>query len=386
MQICFVCNEYPPGPHGGIGTLTRTLARALADAGHRVRAVGVYFGSYPAPDQEGDRGVAVWRLRAKGGPGGWLRSRAKLFQTISRWVRAGEVDLIEVPDWEGWAAGWPALSVPVIARLSGSASYFAGELGRRVKRTTFWLERASLRRADFWCSESRYVAERTRQVFGLESAPDAVIYNPVETPSGAVPRMRSRNHVVFAGTLAEKKGIRSLVRAWPRVLEVRPDAVLHVFGRDGKGRDGQSMRAELESQLRGPGQESVHFRGHVSLEELLDAFQTARMAVLPSYAEGFSLTPLHAMACGCPTIYTCLGSGPETIEHARSGLLIDPDRPDDIAAAILRLISDDDLARRLGEAGRERVRTRFSLQVLMPQNEAFYRDCLARFSGKGRAA
>ena len=73
------------------------------------------------------------------------------------------MDLVEVPDWEGWAAGWPVLAAPVVARLSGSAAYFAAEMNRRVKRVAYWLERASLRRADFRCSESRYTARRTSE-------------------------------------------------------------------------------------------------------------------------------------------------------------------------------------------------------------------------------
>jgi len=385
LRVCFLCNEYPPGPHGGIGTLTRTLARALVEIGHEARAVGIYPDDYPAPDFEEDAGVRVWRLLASAGRGGWLRSRARLFQTVAAWVRTGEVDLVEVPDWEGWAAGWPDLPAPVVARLSGSAAYFAAEMNQRVRRVAYWLERASLRRADFRCSESLYTGERTRQVFGLDRAADAVIYNPVEIPAETGSRARSRR-VVFAGTLTEKKGIYSLWRAWPIVLRARPDAELHVFGKDGAGAGGHSTREILESQLTPAVSASVRFRGHVGLEELQKELSAARVAVLPSYAEGFSLTPLHAMAGGCPTIYTRRGSGPEVIDDGDNGLLVDPDRPEEIAAAILRVLSDDALAERLSLTRRRRVVERFSPEVLIRENEAFYRNCLDRFAAKRRAA
>ncbi len=42
MHVAFICNEYPPGVHGGIGAVTRTYARALVEAGHRVTVIGVY--------------------------------------------------------------------------------------------------------------------------------------------------------------------------------------------------------------------------------------------------------------------------------------------------------------------------------------------------------
>jgi glycosyltransferase involved in cell wall biosynthesis len=355
----------------------QTFARALVAAGHAVRVVGIYGASYPAPDTEDDRGVRVVRLRESGGPAGWVRSRIRLFRTVAAWVDSGDVELVEAPDWEGWAAGWPRLDAPLVVRLSGSASYFADELGRRLGRTAFWLERASLRRADFVCSESRYLAARTTAVFGLSREPDAVIYNPVEAPPSAeVPRDPHR--VLFAGTLTTKKGIRSLLAAWPLVLKQAPSATLHVFGKDGHAEEGGSMQQALQAALARDGVANVTFRGHVTLDELVEEFRRARAIVLPSYAEGFSLTPLHAMAAGCPTVTTSRGSGPEVIEDGVDGLLVDPDDPAGIAEAIARLLRDDALAARLGAAGRETVRRRFSLETLSAANAAFYRSCLDR--------
>jgi glycosyltransferase involved in cell wall biosynthesis len=384
VRILFVCNEYPPGPHGGIGTLTRTLARGLATAGHRVRVLGVYASSYPAADHEVDHGVEVRRLRETPGPGGWIRSRARLWREVARAVRAGEVDLVEAPDWEGWPAGWPELPVPVLVRLSGAASYFAAEMGRRAARTTFWLERGALRRADFLCAESRYIGAATRRVFGLDRDADAVLYNPVErrrAVSGDLPPAE-RQGVVFAGTLTRKKGIFSLLDAWPLVRNAYPGARLDVYGKDTTDDRGRSVREALEARALA----GVSFRDQVALEDLLDVFARARVAVLPSYAEGFSLSPLHAMEAGCPVVGSRRGSGPEAIEEGVSGLLADPDRPEEIAQAIGRILEDDALARSLGEAGRRRVHEEFSLEAVLAANEDFYRACLARFPQAGRAA
>lgn len=381
MRLCFVCNEYPPGPHGGIGTMTQVLARALARAGHQVRVVGMYPTEYPAPGYEEDNGVRVWRLRQSAYRLGWIPARYRLFRTIRRWSRRAAIDLVEVPDWEGWAAGWPRLSVPVVVRLNGAASYFTAEVGHSVKRSLFWLERASLRRADSWCSSSQYTADKTRRMFALPSGPDAVLYNPVEVPT-VTQAPRSTNKVVFSGTLTAKKGIISLMKAWPRVLETRPDAELHIYGKDDLTDDGQPMQAYLRSQLDGQKSGSVYFHGHVARPRLLEELQTARAAVFPSYAEAFALAPLEAMACGCPTVYSTRGSGPELIRHAQDGLLLDPARPDDIAEAITSLLEDDAMAERLGEAGRRRVQGCFSVQAMLPKNEAFYVKCISDFHGK----
>lgn len=380
MRICFVCWEYPPGPHGGIGTFTQVLSRELVKAGHHVRVAGVYRRSYPAPDYEVDCGVEVTRMRQPSHRFGWVSGRYRLFRKISQWCKRGELDLVEVPDSGGWAAGWPRLPVPVVARLNGSASYFAAEMGQPLRRRTYQLERASLQRADYWSSVSKYTAEKTRQLFSLSSGPHAILYNPVEVPALDQPECRSAGDVVFTGTLAYKKGVVSLVKAWPQVLEVRPDARLHLYGKDGRTTDGGSMVAMLRSMLSESQRETVQFHDHVGRQDLYRAILRARLAVFPSYAEAFALAPLEAMATGCPTIYSRRGSGSELIADGKDGLLIDPDDATEIADAILRLLQDDLLAAEIGAAGQQCVRERFTVDRLLADNLQFYEKCVGRMA------
>lgn len=379
MRIAYVCGEYPPGPHGGIGTMTRLLARGLAEAGHTVRVVGIYRPSYPAPDYEEDEGVRVWRLREPDYRLGWVPARVALFRMIQEWSAAGEIDLVEAPDYQGYTAGWPALPVPVVVRLHGSASYFAAETRRPIKRTAFWIESRALRRADYWCSVSRYTADRTKRLFGLRSGPHAVLYNPVDADDPLRSFHRSARRVLFTGTLTAKKGVEPLVRAWPLVVARRRDAELHFFGKDGTAPQGGSMRAHLESLLPRSARDTVVFHGHVDRAAVLENLHSARAAVFPSYAEAFALAPLEAMAAGCPTVSTRRGSGPEMIQHGRDGLLVDPDRPEEIAGAILSVLSDDALARRLGAGGRRRAKEAFSLPSVLARNEEFYAGCIRGF-------
>ncbi len=371
MKICFVCSEYPPGPHGGIGTMTQVLARALVKSGHEVRSVGVYPTWYGAPDKEEDEGVQVFRLRERGHPLGWIASRYQLYKQIFEWIREDLVDIVEVPDYQGFAYGWPSLRVPVVARLHGSLSYFASELGNRLDPGSSRLERGSLRRADFISSVCRYTARRTQEVLKISTDSAEILYNPVEIPADADSgsRRRNQNRVIFGGTLTAKKGIVSLIKAWPLVLSERPEAELHVFGKDGRAADGGSMQAFLLSQLNGQ-HVSVRFHGHVTRAELLDAYRSAAAAVFPSYAEAFAVAPLEAMAVGCPTIFTQRGSGPELLDHGREGLLINPDNPRDIAESVLRILRNPRFAEEIGTAGRSRVQQVFSIDRLVAQNSS----------------
>src|SRR5579862_8993023 len=103
MKICFICGEYPPGSHGGIGTMTQVLGRALVQQGHEVRVIGACPEKYDAPDSEDDHGVQVLRLREKQRPLSWIHSRYRLYRQVAEWIRSGTVDIVEVPDYQGWA-------------------------------------------------------------------------------------------------------------------------------------------------------------------------------------------------------------------------------------------------------------------------------------------
>lgn len=378
MKIGFICCEYPPGPHGGIGSVTQMLARALSRTGHEVRVAGVYSPSYPAADFEIDQGVQVWRLRESFAPLGWLAARLSLYRLVANWVRSGELDLVEFPDYQGWAAGWPHLAVPIIVRQHGSETYFAAELQRPVHTVSFWLERATLRRSDFSCSVCEYTARKTQEVFSLASRCDAILYNPVE-PVATPPCWKGSSRVVFTGTLTAKKGVVSLIHAWPEVIAKCPDAELHVYGKDGRAEGGGSMREFLRSQLPDNARPSVLFHDYVPRAAIFKELAEAGAAVFPSYSETFAMAPLEAMICGCPTIYSRRGSGPELMVDGRHGLLVEPDRPQEIADAIVRLLRDRALARSLGEAGRERASKVFSMEKLLPENVAFYRRCVEVF-------
>ena len=373
LRVGFVCNEYPDAPHGGLGVVTRVLARGLQARGHRVRVIGSYTDASDEV-QETDQGVQVLRLPESVGPGGWIRARYAVYRQVARWAREGEIDLVEVPDWEGWAAGWPRLPIPVVVRMHGSGVFIARASGKREPRMTRLLEGASLRRADFRCASSQFVAFSTAEAFRLQGPEARVIYNPVDEPSVSDGTPRSGAEVVFAGTLNANKGITRVLEGWPRVLARQPAARLHVFGRGTTG----FRRADLAAGLSDAIRPTVTFHGQVDRTRVLEAFRRARVAVFPSLVEAFAVAPLEAMSQGCPTVFTRGGSGPELIDHEHNGLLVNPRDPVEIAEMILRVIHDGELAERLEVAGRRRS-AHFALETILPANEAFYRESLRRF-------
>jgi glycosyltransferase involved in cell wall biosynthesis len=238
--------------------MTQLLGRALVGRGHAVRVVGIYPNDHGGPGREVDRGVEVWRLRQREGLLGWVRDRWRLYGLVSEWARADAIDLVEVADWGGWAAAWPALGIPIVTRCNGSATYFGAEVQRRVGFMTRKLERSSIARSFCWSAVSQYTARRTQTALRVSTDPAAILYNAVDVPSRYGPGPRDNRTVVFSGTLTEKKGILSLIRAWPLVVQAVGDAELHVFGK------GSQAKAALVGMCHHPAASRIHFHGHVA--------------------------------------------------------------------------------------------------------------------------
>jgi glycosyltransferase involved in cell wall biosynthesis len=121
--------------------------------------------------------------------------------------------------------------------------------------------------------------------------------------------------------------------------------------------------------------------------ELARNYAQAQVAVVPSLYEGFSLPAIEAMACGIPLVATTGGALPEVVgTDGVTGLLVAPDDPGALAAAIGRLLDDAELRRRLGAAGRERVLGRFTWPVCAAGTAAQYRALLDDHVGTRQAS
>jgi len=111
----------------------------------------------------------------------------------------------------------------------------------------------------------------------------------------------------------------------------------------------------------------------VSDEELARLYGEAEVAIVPSLYEGFSLPAIEAMSCGVPVVATRGGALPEVVgTNGETGLLVEPNNPEALVAAIGRLLDDAELRDRLGANGRRRVMERFTWQVTARGTAACY--------------
>ena len=377
MHICFLCNEYPPHS-AGVGVLVQTLGRALVVRGHRVTVLGLCASEHAG--EESDHGVRVIRLaRARVPRAGVLVNAARLRTALREIHRATPIDVIEGSEWSFSLLPTRTRAKKVI-RMNGGHLFFATELGQKPRRVSSWWERRSFARADRLCAVSRYVAEKTRELHGLAGVDITVIPNPVDV-SRFAPRADVREEdgsILFIGTVCEKKGVRQLVEAMPRIVARHPKARLRVVGPDWLDpTTGASYTAQLAASVPTELKPHILFDGPILNSELPPVLAAAQVAVYPSHMEAHPLAWLEGMAMAKAIVASRTGPGPEVIEDGISGLLCDPHDPASIADAVIRLLDDAILRRRLGEAARDRALRHFSARDVAERSEHFYRACVS---------
>ncbi|HRE46497.1 MAG TPA: glycosyltransferase [Aggregatilineales bacterium] len=209
----------------------------------------------------------------------------------------------------------------------------------------------------------------------IESARDAgiamrrveIIGNIVPLPPAPSERPMTIPRLAAIGLLIPRKGYDVLIDALGLLRAEGMIAELHLAG-------GGAEREALERQARRQGvAEQVTFLGEI--DTVPDLLQSAHILVHPSRAEGLSNTILEGMAAGLPVVTTTAVGG-EIIDHERTGLLVPPDDPAALAAALRRLIGDAHLRERLGQAARAEIAARFAPDEVANQVEAIYTSLL----------
>ncbi len=122
---------------------------------------------------------------------------------------------------------------------------------------------------------------------------------------------------------------------------------------------------------------AVQFVGAVEHSRLPEHYRRADVVVNPSLSESFGMSLIEAMACGLPVVATAVGGMREVVVGGGTGLLCQAAKPDELAAAILRLLEDRPLAAAMGTAGRRRAEELYSWDCVAGQTLECYREACA---------
>jgi glycosyltransferase involved in cell wall biosynthesis len=377
MHVCYLCNEYPPSKHGGIGSFTQTLGRALVKRGNEVTVVGIYKEHNRRIDD--DQGVRIVRLPHTSVPGaGFMFNGRRLLGELFSIHEELPIDIVEGPELS-LAVISKAFPAKKVIRMHGGHHFFAVTLEKKPKTWQSWLERRSFKHADHLCAVSSFVAETTKKLLHLGNRPIEIIPNPVDEGI-FYPRSNrdiERGNILFIGTVCEKKGVRQLIQAMPEIIQKFPDAKLHVVGSDWTDpRTGRSYIEYLNSATAPEIMSHVVFEGTIEHSRLPDIMAKAEICVYPSHMEALPLSWLEGLAMGKAIVASKTGPGPEVVEDGISGLLCDPFDPSSIAEKTIQILKDPLLGKRFGEQARKRAVMRFSIRLLVERNESFYQRCI----------
>ena len=185
------------------------------------------------------------------------------------------------------------------------------------------------------------------------------------------PEIGDRRIVLFLGRLNFKKGLDLLAPAFGQVVAAGHDAHLVIAGPD------DDMAEKTRSWLAAAGVlDRATFTGMIAGDEKLAALADAEMFVLPSYSENFGIAVAEALACGLPVVISdAVNIWPE-VEAAGAGL-VGPCDADATARHMIEILEHPDAATRMGRAGAQLARDRYSWDGIAPALEKAYEDVLA---------
>ena len=174
--------------------------------------------------------------------------------------------------------------------------------------------------------------------------------------------------------MAERKGHHTLLQA-AAFLQQKGIQLRYLICGDGL------LRTTLESETQTLGlAENVSFLGFVRTS--LTISQSPMWFVHVPLWEGLGVAVIEALAAGLPVVASRVGGIPELIENERSGLLVPPQEPTILAAAVERVVHDLPWAKTLGIHGQSFVRSRYDVTVMAQANEALYYKLLVRYVGR----
>jgi len=229
---------------------------------------------------------------------------------------------------------------------------------------------------------SRYLKSELTKNYKIDESLIEVIYNGIDVelfnPNVRGDEIRQRHGledkpvVLYLGRLAPYKGVQFLMRAVPLVLREVPNAKFLVAGSmryDTLNLHGIAKSLDIES--------SVIFTGFVPNRLVPKLYACCDVFCYPSLWEGFGLTPGEAEASGKPVVAFNTCAIPEVVEDGRTGILVEPKNYIQLASAIVSLLKDWDLRRKMGLEARRRVLRLFSWDNAVNQTLKLYKEVLS---------
>ena len=355
MTVLVVTNDFPPH----IGGIESFVAQACGFLDNEVAVLTSIAPGSAAWDAAA--GYPIERL-----PGPLLPTPAVGRAAVGLLRRSGASRVL-------FGAAAPLALLAPVLRSAGAERIVALTHGHETWWATLPGSRALLRRigdeVDVLTTISDYVSVRIAAALSPEGRAKLVrLPPPVDLTVFAPPTAGARpqgqvRRVISVGRMVKRKGFDTLLQAWsllPSLLDVRSGPYELVLVGDGP------QRRRLERLAIQAGLDQVRFTGALNRSGVRAELQRSDVFAFPVRTrlggldpEGLGLAPLEAAACGLPVVVGRSGGAPETVRHGRTGYVVEPHDPYELAGRLAQLLTDPDHAHALGVAGRVFVGERY---------------------------
>jgi glycosyltransferase involved in cell wall biosynthesis len=393
LSVAFLSPAWPLGSAAnGIATYVDILATGLRRLGHSPCILSAH-------SNDSDTGPEVYPLQweertvlSRIGDGlmfrinplAALRHRYSrtLLRAAQRAIVQRGIQLLEMEETFGLVQLLkPRLPIPVVARLHGPHFAVGAALGVPADasfRARIRHEGIGISKADAVSAPSRDILERVRSYYGL-ALTTAVI---IPCPGPAVPTERrwslaecDRSRLLFVGRFDRLKGADVVIDAFLRTAQRFPQLRLWFVGPDEGFTNEQGKKWTFTEYLQERAPEvagRIDWLGRQPNSSLTELRRKAFATIVGSRYENFPMVVLEAAAYGCPLAATRTGGIGEIIEDGVNGVLARPGDPDDLAAAISRLLEAPDFAAKLGQRAAEEAAHRYHPDTIARATAAFY--------------
>ncbi len=389
-RVLILSWEYPPLIEGGLARHVRKLSEALCEQGVEVHVLT--RGGAESASDEVVNGVAIHRVLEPTRPRDLGEFVAWVERMNSDMLAAGvelgdrfDFDLVHGHDWlvanacDHLARRFRA---PLVTTIHATEhGRHQGWVEDHPQSYIHGVERWIANRSDRVVVCSYYMREQIADIFGADEHRIEVIWNGIDPDDLAaedpdsLARLRKEfalpdeKLVLLIGRLVYEKGFQDALEAMPKLVSRRPGTRFLVAG---SGTHEQELRRQAEEAGL---MEHGTFLGWIGDDVLHSLYRIADLTIIPSIYEPFGLVALEAMASGCICIAADTGGLREVVPHDEAGLRFPARDPDAIAAVAERVLTDDELGRRLVAEAHEHVR-RFDWDDVAERTATVYADLI----------
>jgi alpha-maltose-1-phosphate synthase len=378
LRVALLTREYPPEVYGGAGVHVTYLARELEP----LVDLTVHCQGIDRPDAVAHR---PWDLLA-----GANQALQVVSTDLSMTAGVSSAQLVHSHTWYANLGGHLAAMlygiphVMTMHSLEALRPWKAEQLGGGYQLST-WCERVSAgaaaavvavsdgMRADILTAYPEIPAERVRVI---RNGIDTSEYQP-DPRTDVLERYgvdTSRPYVIFVGRITRQKGVPVLLRAASQLV---PEAQLVLCAGQPDTPELAAEVTELVEGLRATRSGVIWIPEMLPKPSVIQLLSHAAVFACPSVYEPLGIVNLEAMACGTAVVGSRTGGIPEVVADGETGLLVPPEEPAPLAAALNELLTDPGRAHTMGQAGRKRAVAEFGWAAIAAQTAALYAELTA---------